>query len=319
MSERSPQYQRFMASFEGPVDSPSAMMSFDMTALAEVTDETERGLIAEALIARIEAREEDPRVVPALLEIGTGAAIAALEGALDGAHSLTNVTAAHRLWTDFNREEGRNALLAAAREATGSVRTAALKGLADVAGKDVDALLLELLDDPESLCRSTALTHLYEKHGLKPLDRVRGKLFRVTLGVMSAYPTVRARAITTLEQILVAVEDGQSPESQGLALPSDPPAEALASYIQSTRRNRGTPDPWQDHFDADAIRALSDHDRGYLEDLLVGRMHAGDLTVPSLLTAIGSEIGHVAMRDALRVDPGDDLRKAIESALTASE
>ena len=40
---------------------------------------------------------------------------------------------------------------------------------------------------------------------------------------------------------------------------------------------------------------------------------------PSLLTAIGSEIGHVAMRDALRVDPGDDLRKAIESALTASE
>ena len=125
MSEtRSTEYQRFMASVAGQGGGFESLRSFDLAALDGIRDD-EKKLAVDLL--RRHARARDPRVVSALLTLGTEEAWDVLLELLGGAPSTTVATAAHRVWERRSAPEAMAALEACLEAMDSDVRALAMR------------------------------------------------------------------------------------------------------------------------------------------------------------------------------------------------
>jgi hypothetical protein len=75
-------FVRFAQSVMGPVRGRAHLESYDLAALAQVTDPTERLACELMLVEKLEKRDDDPRLVGGLLRIGTPRALSSLRDAL---------------------------------------------------------------------------------------------------------------------------------------------------------------------------------------------------------------------------------------------
>lgn len=268
MTTPSPAFQRFMASFDGPITSKREYESFDLGALAELNG-AEKLRARDALIRRLKDGVEDPRVVAGLLEIGDETAFDALKAGLDNAAGLTRVTIAHSLVRRGDRIDVSAALRAAGQSEAPSIRMAAASATTIVDDPELDAWLLELIQhDEDSEVRVAAQLSLYQRNGLSGVTGHYGSLFfSVTMSTSHRFPRLRKVAVDQLKQWLDQLREGETPDSLGLT--DKPPVDmkrlegfwALATAQDSTQTR---------HAVAELIDGANAAEARWMTDFLAG-------------------------------------------------
>lgn len=170
METSSPEYRRFVDSFQDSGTTRERHESFDLGALLALRG-TERESAEKMLIVRLACRQEDPRVPAAMTALGPSTeTLSALRSALDRyPKNRTRIAVARALWDLERLPSAVTALLEMAREATRpDRRAAALGALGDIPGDAMDeALLAAAGRDPEATVRMVAVSTLCERHRLE--------------------------------------------------------------------------------------------------------------------------------------------------------
>ena len=163
-------FVRFAQSVMGPVRGRAHLESYDLAALAQVTDPTERLACELMLVEKLEKRDDDPRLVSGLLRIGTPRALAALRDAL-GRYTNGTWTRAVLARELYERDQSLPALLAlleiARKSYDADVRALASAALAKVPGTTLDATLVRSWrDETDESARHAIRIALFERLGI---------------------------------------------------------------------------------------------------------------------------------------------------------
>ncbi|MBN1945177.1 MAG: HEAT repeat domain-containing protein [Bradymonadales bacterium] len=159
----------FARSLYGPISSRAALESLDLASLAGLKG-TE--LLAAELMLRekLEEREEDPRVPPALRQIGSSTAIEAMKKALDEYRcNYTRVALAAALWKLVRFPDAIRVLKDCVKNASNpTVRSTAAFELAQLDDSSIDSDLATVMatDDDQGV-RLCAASALYQRHGVE--------------------------------------------------------------------------------------------------------------------------------------------------------
>jgi HEAT repeat protein len=172
------------------------------------------------LLDRLGELTEDPRMIPALLQIGPSPrGLNAMREALGHyPKNHTGVALATALWR-LNQDEAALEKLIATATKSGREdrRMAAINALGTIAHPQADATLLQAIqNDEDELIPTAAESLLLSKHGLEGY-RTHPLILRLTRELSHSDPALREAAHAALSDLITAVREGISPNALGLS------------------------------------------------------------------------------------------------------
>ena len=212
-------FETFVRSVRDGGSSRERHESYDLQALAAL-DADELVQAEDLLLERLADRTEDPRMVPALLQIGPSPrGLKAMQDALSAyPKNRTGVALALALWR-LNQDDAALEKLIATATKSGRPdrRMAAINALGSVPHPQADATLLYAIqNDEDDLIPTAAESALLEKYGL---DKYRSHplILRLTRELSDADLTRREAALTAFSDLITAVRQGINPADLGLS------------------------------------------------------------------------------------------------------
>jgi HEAT repeat protein len=157
------------------------------------------------------------------------------------------------------------------------------------------APLLDLLDDPSASVRVHAQEGLVQKLGLTPFDEPRQSPLRsMQLAGMCALSTVWPSAQLKLRRVFEACLNGASPDELDLVYRGSENAE-LAEIFWQALADESTPLPLE------LVSAMGQHDRAWLEAVLMVRLFYCDPRSPNALMTLEADGLNVHLREAIAI------------------
>lgn len=256
------------------------LLSFELDGRAALSAEDRAAI--DALLSEW-AKGADPRAIEAL-------------GEAEGETSLTLLDELSKTGSSWNRAAALRALVRRRGETTdlerlrtaasqqGAVeRTLSVYELKKSGNRAAIPLLLDALADPNPPVRVHAQEGLVEMLGLEELNEPRqAPLRRMQLRGMGTLPTLWPQAERELRTVFEAILTGASPESLDLRYrPSSDPS--LVDALWKALVNRAAPLP------VELFSRLGDHDRGWLEAVLLTRLTTRDPRSPGALAELKTD------------------------------
>jgi hypothetical protein len=157
------------------------------------------------------------------------------------------------------------------------------------------APLLDLLNDPTASVRVHAQEGLVQKLGLTLFDEPRQSPLRsMQLAGMCALSTVWPSAQLKLRRVFEACLSGASPDDLDLVYKASKNAE-LAEIFWQALKDESKPLP------LGLVSAMGQHDRAWLEAVLMARLDFCDPRSPEALMALEADGLHVHLREAIAI------------------
>ena len=286
MSTHSPGFIRFRESVEDPVSNSAAMRAFNLSALLEIRDDEYRAAVE---LLRKPGEKGDPRVVEALVAIGTDEAWAMLMKLLDGPPTVVTLTAAHLVWVERRAAEAIDALERCITRGEPDAQALALRTLGRVEMPLVD-LALQALQSEHRTVRLAASEAILARLSLDGYDNIIGSpIYNLTLGIGSELLPMYVDAARSLSALAEKIEEGQSPESLGLVVENS----GISSGVQSLWEAVDGTAP----LDPGLVKRLTPGEADYAVEYLSRGIERGDVRVIPLLAAIGTRRAKLALGD----------------------
>jgi len=284
-SVKSDAYQQFVASVEGNVGSFDALRSYDLAALQGIRED-EHGAALDVL--RNRCRDDDPRVVSALLTLGTADAWQVLMGILTGEPSITVATAAHRVWEHRGAPEAVDALRACLNAPDTEVSSLAMR----IVGR-IDMPLLDHvkrgLYAAHFETRVAAVSTLLDRYGLEEYNNIVGSpVFHLALGVGSRLEPMFRDAADRLCSLLAEMDGGASPQSLGLVVAKEPTRGPVQALVGALLHGHGV-------LERNLLVPLTPGERDYAVEFLSKAISRGDMRVLPLLKELGTPRANLAL------------------------
>ncbi len=316
-SLQSREFHRLIESLDAPAMSAAEAFAFDEAALAALNP-AERALVESLVVSRLDADDENPRLVEVAATLQTPGAFVALRRRVTlspADATMTAVMAAYRLWVLQRDPHALDALASYARAAPApSTRQAAANALKDIPGDVADKALIDALGDAERSIRSIVYESLVVRFGLVNYKRAGGPLFHLAFGLLSAFPSVRSAAQHRLRVVFEGLSKGQTPESLGLVAGTPQLSPALLRFRDSLGIFSPAPKDGTT-FDLAALDEIPEGEREYATDLLIGRLDQGYLAAARGLAHLGTPLALAALSDAATLLEPGAMRDAVIAAL----
>ena len=291
---------RFMDSLDRGVTSREELERLDLVSLEAVTDPAEKDQATDALIAKLKAPTEDPRLVDALATLRTPAALDALTWASRSAPTLTRARAARRLWTIRRDPNAVANLQAVARLDADIVAEEVLPALLEIGSDDaLDVAMNMVASSARRSVQASALHAISLHYGFEPYEQIAtGPVWDLTLGVTSRFPSVRARSIDHLRDLVAKRRMGADDAALGIACQAEDWSNELGEIVAASQ-DATRP------FDDAALTALEGGERAWAVNLVMRSLERGEARAEKALETLGGERAKLALADwrAGNLDP----------------
>ena len=291
---------RFMDSLDRGVTSREDSERLDLVSLEAVTDPAEKDQATDALIAKLKAPTEDPRLVDALATLRTPTALDALTWASRGAPTLTRARAARRLWTIRRDPNALANLQAVARLDAAILAEEVLPALLEIGSDEALDVAIGMLEASSLFAvRTMATSAVFVHYRFDEYDRIpTGAVWSLRLDLASRFPSLRAHAIDTLRDLVRRRRLGADDAALGIIAQAADFSTELSAVLSASQ------DPSQP-FDDDTLTSLSGGDRRFGIDIVLGALERGEARAEKALETLGGERAKLALADwrAGRIDP----------------
>lgn len=299
-------WARWVRSFEGPPRGPSDLEDFDLGALFALSP-GERADAERALIARLDGRNDDPRVPKALAALRTPSALEALRRAAAQMYpSATRIAAAQAMG---GTPDAVAALVDTLQRTTEpDVRALAVAALEPHTGNAVDdAILAALASEIDPTAVHALFGALLDRRKLRGFLSAPSPLATLSVRMTSPVRTLREEAHAELKRLLAELSAGRAPRDLGLGVAPESPA--AAERFRDSVIGEGD-------VDIDALIAFRGADRRWAEDFLLMRLAKLDPRLPAALAWIGAARA-IGPLEELRTQGTPDWQRACRDALDA--
>ncbi|MCA9566121.1 MAG: hypothetical protein KC561_21645, partial [Myxococcales bacterium] len=211
-------FLRFKEHLERGVTSKADLASLDLEALSQIK-ESERSDAEDLLKQRVKASVEDPRVIDALVQIGTESAWTVIDEAANNAPPITRLRALRRLSAAGRRQDILGDVASIARNHDASMAAEEyLSALLDLASDEADDVMVDLLDKTTNRSvRTMVVTALFRRFDLDKYEEVAtGPVWHLRMGLTAPFPSVRSQALDELRELIDKRRAGKTDKELGL-------------------------------------------------------------------------------------------------------
>jgi hypothetical protein len=288
-------FLRIVAQLDQAPTSIETWESYDVDAMRALPA-AERAELERLLLARL-AQVEDGRVPPALVALGSRAAIEPLRDASRRYQGMALARVLRALWDLARDEDAARALAQLALSPDAHTRAFATSLAGDVDHPATASLLVDRLLSEDLAVRSEALSALMRKLKLDPYWKDKRKLLgRLVMGLYTPLMVVWRPACAQLAARLGAIAAGATPESQGFDLDPTPRSPEFLRFQTSIHAHPAIPSPWQDALDIDAGKQLQGEEALWAGAILAHALGQGDMRAAVAI----AELGYHDLLPALR-------------------
>lgn len=284
-----------LEALDAPIQAPSDLLQLDLKPIA-VLDAGHKATLVAEIAARLGAGRDDPRLVDALVEIGSKAAWQQIEALAAAAEpSVSSARAARRLGV-LRRDRRAVRWLAAALRSWTYVVEEAATGLYELDNNRADEALLEALAGRDEVeIRRVLLDRLFVRHGLDAWQLAASPVWSARMAALSPWPSLRAEAIAVIGRWVRGARGGATPQALGVAVPDVPPSAAMTALLKALRDPNAT-------LDAGQLAILQGGERDWAVDLLGKALERGEFRAVAALHAVGGARAQMVLDDARALD-----------------
>jgi len=281
----------FFKQLEEQRDDPRTVF-YDAGSIAELSEE-DQGKAGERLL--VWSAAGDSRAVEALPFVAEERAIALLESLRGTGNTWFRASVIRTLARVRGDANDIEQLQDSLQQLDPVERTLAAYSIKQSEKATAIAPLLDLLDDPSASVRVHAQEGLVQKLGLMPFDEPRQSPLRsMQLAGMCALSTVWPTAQLKLRRVFEACLSGASPDDLDLVYKASKNAD-LAEIFWQALKDRSKPLP------LGLVSAMGQHDRAWLEAVLMARLDSCDPRSPEALMTLEAAGLDVHLREAIAI------------------
>lgn len=292
MSESSAAFNRFKVHLDGGIRRKRDLESLDLASLSAIRPD-EIPAAEALLVGRLDAGKEDPRVVDALMTLGTVSAWEAIARAATGAAPpITQMRAMRRLAQQGRNHVGANEWAELAeRYDQGVAASEWVAGLFELANPSADAVLLDRLRRTETIrVRTLVIEALWRRYRFPTQAGNTSAAWILRLGLTSRWPSVRADACRELERVMEQIQAGETLEALEIAARGEPESDLLKQF-RTTREDAAAA------YDLAQVNKLKDKERAWAVDLLLRSLYSGDARAEGALEILGGTRAALGLSD----------------------
>lgn len=284
----SPAWDRFVASLD--IQSLDSFRSVDLAAIRELSD-VEKEHARRLIVPMLE--QGDPRMVDALVEIDTPAALADVERAFVSGFGEAQVRAAEYLWRARKDLRVVPVLRGVALQnpAATTVGTQIVGVLKQVGGDEADRALVDILAAAPGVVASATVDALFGRLRFDDWEGVvGGKVQTLRWGLISLFPSVRNQAIDELRDLIARRRGGANDRQLGVdGAGGDRSASLERVVVAANDASQSVPH--------DALDAVTGGERDYATDVWIGRLEDGDSRAVAALKRLDTPRARLALAD----------------------